>query len=98
MPLEARWAYLAVLGRLAAAGIGGGRTYDALIAVCASQAAVGTLFTLNPRHFGTNASSRNGRRAAYRGAVIATRRAPQPLSTARARSPGGVFPVSCTRA
>jgi len=44
-------AYLAVLGRLAAAGIGGGRTYDALIAACASQAAVGTLFTLNPRHF-----------------------------------------------
>lgn len=44
-------AYLAVLGRLAAAGIGGGRSYDALIAACASQSRVDTLFTFNPRHF-----------------------------------------------
>jgi predicted nucleic acid-binding protein len=43
--------YRGVLGALAAAGIGGGRTYDALIARCASQAGVELLFTLNPRHF-----------------------------------------------
>jgi predicted nucleic acid-binding protein len=43
--------YRGMLGGLAAAGIGGGRTYDALIAACASQARVGLLLTLNPRHF-----------------------------------------------
>lgn len=44
-------AYCAVLRGLAEAGIGGGRSYDALIAACASQARVDTLFTFNPRHF-----------------------------------------------
>jgi predicted nucleic acid-binding protein len=43
--------YRDVLGGLAAAGIGGGRTYDALIGRCASQSGVGLLLTLNPRHF-----------------------------------------------
>ena len=43
--------YRGVLSGLAAAGIGGGRTYDALIAKCASQAGVDSLLTLNARHF-----------------------------------------------
>lgn len=43
--------HAALLGRLATAGIGGGRTYDALIAACASQARAATLLTFNPRHF-----------------------------------------------
>ncbi|HET7619861.1 MAG TPA: PIN domain-containing protein [Vicinamibacterales bacterium] len=40
-----------VLAALAAADVGGGRTYDALIAACAKQARVGALLTFNPRHF-----------------------------------------------
>lgn len=43
--------YRGVLRGLAADGIGGGKTYDALIGRCASQAGVETLLTLNPRHF-----------------------------------------------
>jgi hypothetical protein len=37
--------YRGVLRGLAADGIGGGKTYDALIARCASQAGVETLLT-----------------------------------------------------
>jgi predicted nucleic acid-binding protein len=44
-------AHAALLGRLAAAGTGGGRTYDALIAEQAVKAVAGVLVTLNPRHF-----------------------------------------------
>ena len=44
-------AHIALLGRLAKTGIGGGRSYDALIAACAGQAKVDTLLTFNPRHF-----------------------------------------------
>jgi predicted nucleic acid-binding protein len=44
-------AYTSLLRRLAKTGIGGGRSYDALIADCASEAEVDTLLTLNPRHF-----------------------------------------------
>jgi predicted nucleic acid-binding protein len=44
-------AHPAVLGRLASLGIGGGRTYDALIGHCAVQAGVDALLTFNPRHF-----------------------------------------------
>jgi predicted nucleic acid-binding protein len=44
-------AHAALLARLAAAGTGGGRTYDALIAGQAAAAGVGVLLTLNPRHF-----------------------------------------------
>ena len=40
-----------LLGRLAAGGIRGGRTYDALIAACAERAGAQTLLTFNPRHF-----------------------------------------------
>ena len=40
-----------VLAALAGAAIGGGRTYDALIAACAKQARAGALLTFNPRHF-----------------------------------------------
>lgn len=43
--------YTSLLGRLAKAGIGGGRSYDALIADCAAEAKVDALLTLNPRHF-----------------------------------------------
>jgi predicted nucleic acid-binding protein len=43
--------YGTVLGRLAAAGIGGGRTYDAIIGECAGRGRVQALLTLNPRHF-----------------------------------------------
>ena len=42
---------VSLLGRLAAAAIGGGRSYDAVIAECARQAKAATLLTLNPRHF-----------------------------------------------
>ena len=44
-------AAVALLKSLPAAGIAGGRTYDALIARCAQQAVAGALLTLNPRHF-----------------------------------------------
>ena len=44
-------AHVRLLGRLAAAGTAGGRTYDAVIAECASRAKVDALLTFNPRHF-----------------------------------------------
>lgn len=44
-------AHVALLGRLAKAGIGGARTYDAIIGACASQASVDTLLTFNRKHF-----------------------------------------------
>jgi predicted nucleic acid-binding protein len=44
-------AHVALLGRLAKAGTGGGRTYDALIAACAELAKAQTILTFNPRHF-----------------------------------------------
>ena len=44
-------AHVAVLGELAGASIGGGRTYDALIAACAIASRAKTLLTFNRRHF-----------------------------------------------
>jgi predicted nucleic acid-binding protein len=44
-------ASISLLGRLAATGIGGGRSYDAVIAACAGLAKVDALLTLDPRHF-----------------------------------------------
>ena len=44
-------AHAALLARLAEAGTGGGRTYDALIAEQATVAGADVLLTLNPRHF-----------------------------------------------
>ncbi len=44
-------AHAALLARLSAAGTGGGRTYDALIAEQATMAGAAVLLTLNPRHF-----------------------------------------------
>jgi predicted nucleic acid-binding protein len=44
-------AHAALLSRLAAAGTGGGRTYDALIAEQAATAGADILLTLTPRHF-----------------------------------------------
>ncbi len=43
--------HVAVLAGLARAGIGGGRTYDAVIAECAVRAGSTALLTFNPRHF-----------------------------------------------
>jgi predicted nucleic acid-binding protein len=43
--------HVGLLDGLVAAGIRGGRTYDALIAECAGRSGAGTLLTLNPRHF-----------------------------------------------
>jgi predicted nucleic acid-binding protein len=43
--------HVEVLARLAAAGIGGGRTYDGLIAACAEASHAKALLTFNPRHF-----------------------------------------------
>ena len=43
--------HAALLGRLADAGTGGGRTYDAVIAACAAKARAAELLTFNPRHF-----------------------------------------------
>lgn len=43
--------YEAVLSDLSARGIGGGPTYDALIAAVARKAQVDVLLTLNPGHF-----------------------------------------------
>jgi predicted nucleic acid-binding protein len=44
-------AQVSVLARLAREGIGGGRTYDALIAACAGVSGAEALLTFNPRHF-----------------------------------------------
>jgi predicted nucleic acid-binding protein len=44
-------AHATLLEGLAATGISGGRTYDAVIAASAKQARVGALLTFNPRHF-----------------------------------------------
>jgi predicted nucleic acid-binding protein len=44
-------AHAVLLARLAAAGTGGGRTYDALIGGQAATAGADVLLTLNPRHF-----------------------------------------------
>jgi predicted nucleic acid-binding protein len=44
-------AYPKVLRRLAKQAVGGGRTYDALIAACAHPAKASALLTFNPRHF-----------------------------------------------
>lgn len=43
--------HVALLGRLADSGIGGGRSYDAIIAACAVKANAVELLTFNPRHF-----------------------------------------------
>jgi len=43
-------AYKSLLKRLAIDGIGGGRTYDKVIAECAQRARVTTLLTFNRRH------------------------------------------------
>jgi predicted nucleic acid-binding protein len=43
--------HAAALARLAKAGIGGGRTYDAMIAASAAHAKADVLLTFNPRHF-----------------------------------------------
>jgi predicted nucleic acid-binding protein len=43
--------YTRVVSDLAARGIGGGPTYDALIAAAARKAQVDLLLTLNPNHF-----------------------------------------------
>lgn len=44
-------AHITLLGRLATMGIGGGRSYDAVIAACAGQARVEAILTFNRRHF-----------------------------------------------
>jgi predicted nucleic acid-binding protein len=44
-------AHVTLLDTLAGAGLGGGRSYDALIAATAAQAKVDELLTFNPRHF-----------------------------------------------
>jgi predicted nucleic acid-binding protein len=44
-------AQVAVLAQLAATGIGGGRTYDGLIAACAALSHAKALLTFNSRHF-----------------------------------------------
>ena len=44
-------AHVAVLARFASAGIGGGRTYDGLIAACAGSSRARALLTFNSRHF-----------------------------------------------
>lgn len=43
--------HVALIRRLAAAGVSGGRTYDALIAECAVKVGAAALLTFNPRHF-----------------------------------------------
>lgn len=43
--------HVALLDTLAHAGLGGGRSYDALIAATAAHARVDELLTFNPRHF-----------------------------------------------
>jgi predicted nucleic acid-binding protein len=44
-------AHVTLLDGLAAAGLGGGRSYDALIGASAAHAKVDELLTFNPRHF-----------------------------------------------
>jgi predicted nucleic acid-binding protein len=44
-------ALVALLDRLAHSGVGGGRSYDALIGECAARAKAEALLTFNPRHF-----------------------------------------------
>jgi predicted nucleic acid-binding protein len=44
-------AYVALLRELAERGVGGGRTYDAVIAACAREAKATALLTFNRRHF-----------------------------------------------
>jgi predicted nucleic acid-binding protein len=44
-------ASVTVLEELAAAGVGGGRTYDGLIAACAQASRARALLTFNSRHF-----------------------------------------------
>ena len=44
-------AHVTVLAQLAGAGIGGGRTYDGLIAACAGASHARALLTFNSRHF-----------------------------------------------
>jgi len=44
-------AYVATVRALAKQGVGGGRTYDAVIAECAREAKPATLLTFNRRHF-----------------------------------------------
>ncbi|MGH8588680.1 MAG: VapC toxin family PIN domain ribonuclease, partial [Gammaproteobacteria bacterium] len=44
-------AYHALLRQAPTKGIAGGRSYDAVIAACASQAQAATVLTLNGRHF-----------------------------------------------
>jgi len=48
-------AHVALLSRLAAAGRGGGRTYDALIATTAAHGHADELLTFNGRHFDEDA-------------------------------------------
>ena len=43
--------YVAVIGRLAAANIRGGKTYDAVIGASAEKAGAAVLLTFNPRHY-----------------------------------------------
>jgi predicted nucleic acid-binding protein len=43
--------HIALLRRLAKAGVSGGRTYDAVIAECAVRAGARALLTFNARHF-----------------------------------------------
>jgi predicted nucleic acid-binding protein len=43
--------YTAILRRAPAAGIGGGRIYDAIIAACAFRGKARTLLTFNDSHF-----------------------------------------------
>ena len=44
-------AHITLLRRLATMGMGGGRSYDAVIAACARQAKAEAFLTFNPRHF-----------------------------------------------
>jgi len=44
-------AYVRLLRQLARLSIGGGRTYDAVIAACARRGRAEALVTFNPRHF-----------------------------------------------
>lgn len=44
-------AYVTVLRRLVRQAVGGGRTYDAMIAECAREAKSSSLLTFNRRHF-----------------------------------------------
>jgi predicted nucleic acid-binding protein len=44
-------AHVSLLRGLATGGMGGERSYDAIIAACARQVRAGQLLTFNPRHF-----------------------------------------------